>query len=158
MSRGIGVTQRRILVELDKTDEPALTILQLSESAGVSPRQIRTAIHSLELRGLVVVTHEHLRWEGRGRYGSLRRRKKWGDDVDRAPDLVAEPGDDWPPRPGEYVAAIRTEFVLDGMPVHGLRVWLPERRKQWKQERTKRINELLAAFGLPPRQENDDDA
>jgi DeoR/GlpR family transcriptional regulator of sugar metabolism len=60
MSRGLGATQRSILAALQEKGNATV-----SELCGViqrSENQVRTAIHSLEQRGLIVTTKGYVGW------------------------------------------------------------------------------------------------
>ncbi|TXI23782.1 MAG: helix-turn-helix domain-containing protein [Nitrosomonas sp.] len=65
MSSGIGRMQQRIMAELAAATSQyetencwALTVMDLAERTGVSDRQVRRAVRSLEQRGLVVLIKE----------------------------------------------------------------------------------------------------
>jgi DNA-binding transcriptional ArsR family regulator len=144
MSRGIGATQRRILDALGQSESVALTVAELGAALGASQRQIRTAVRSLEARGLVAVTNEFIGWQGTGSYGRLCRRR-WKDEPPA--NLVAEPGDPWPiPAGYSRVTTKQTEFIYQGMPIHGLMVWLPDRLAQQKQRQADAFATLKAAL------------
>jgi hypothetical protein len=55
MSRGVGATQRRMLDVLKAHDRWDMTTYDLAQALGISQRQVRTAVRSLESRGLVEV-------------------------------------------------------------------------------------------------------
>jgi hypothetical protein len=139
MSRGIGKTQQRILDELVSIEQPpvqlipwpqdyALTVMDLAHRIGISDRQVRHAVRSLEDRELVVITRGSV-WHGVGQYGPLVRRKSlfndYGPDVPTA--QVIGRGERWPWKEG-YVAARDVELVYAGMPTPALLVWLPGNR------------------------------
>ena len=109
MSRGIGKTQRAILDALANEHEfPTLTVMELAERIGVSDRQTRRAVRSLEDRALVCVSRGHT-WHGTGEYGPLIERERAGlaDDIPTAQTVDG------------------TEYIYCGMPAVALDVWLP---------------------------------
>ena len=104
MSRGIGRAQLAILAALEATDRLCLTVSELSDFTGRRDRQLRRAVHSLQRRGRVCVTHEVIGWKGDGQYGN--------------------PAGPWKHLgPFQY----REDETPRGMPVPGLAVWLPDR-------------------------------
>src|ERR1700758_2428553 len=132
MSKGIGKTQQAILDALEQSGG-TLTVVQLAERLGASPRQLRTAARSLEGRGLVVITRETIGWRGLGEYGPLAIKSRFADTEGIPTARVVRQGEPWPyprkPKPGtEWLAARDTELFHTGMPVAGLRVWLPQVR------------------------------
>lgn len=101
MSHGIGKAQRRILEELAHSKSGVLSVVALAERLGCSDRQVRRAVHSLNDRGLVVLTKR-----GRGHRAITlhvwdpERRAAWLDELDpsgmhRGPETAKEL-----PRPG----------------------------------------------------------
>ncbi|MBW4780490.1 winged helix-turn-helix domain-containing protein [Rhodococcus fascians] len=126
MSRGLGTAQRRILAELDKDRFGRGTAPELAQALGMNDRQVRTALRSLERRGLVVITVESppagfsrttdtRAHKGVGKYGPLRQKfgYKWESEI---PTVIVREGEPWPQKPG-YVAARDAEFYHEGMPV-----------------------------------------
>src|ERR1017187_1791017 len=97
MGHGLGTTQQTILGTLEASDQLALTTAALAEKLGRSPRQIRTAVHALEDRGLVKITKEHVGWHGAGEYGTIRER---GTFKDLPTAMVVKAGEPWPRRMG----------------------------------------------------------
>src|SRR5512144_1560104 len=99
MARALGVLQRRILSVLAGTtsEPPALTTRELATLLDRSQRRIRTAIYSLETRGLVRVENRSL--PGRLTYGLLvwdpKRADAWDEEeLDRR--IRDDPGvDPW---------------------------------------------------------------
>lgn len=133
----MGRTQRALLEALEASEYLWCTVAELAEALQRSPRQVLAAVRSLEGRGLVVITRETIGWnEGVGRLAA-------GYRGDCPAVLTVEEGEPWPNKPG-YVARRRTEFYRVGTPVHGLAVWLPERREQ-HAERTKQAEANLRA-------------
>jgi DNA-binding transcriptional ArsR family regulator len=125
MSRGIGGTQRAILDTLESVAEQFrwLTIADLAERLGRSDRQIRSAVRSLEGRGLVKDTREQVGWKGWGESGPLIQRGApgWPDDsgVPTAGVAGRQVWEDW-----RWVYR-KVEMIHAGMPVFGLGVSLP---------------------------------
>jgi hypothetical protein len=108
---------------------------------------IRTAVHALAERGLVILTKEHLGWAGRGEYGRMVRYDNlyFSDRKDgREPTKIIPEGERFK-FPGPWTWS-RTapkgglKLILSGMPTHGLVVWLPDR----KADRDKRVAERTA--------------
>ena len=62
MSRGLGTTQRGIIAELMKLPIESwprgIPVVVLAERLGCSDRQVRTAVYSLQRRGLVALQKE----------------------------------------------------------------------------------------------------
>jgi hypothetical protein len=136
MGRGPGAAQRAILDALTAADTWWLTIPDLAERTGRSERQVRTAVHGLETRELVVVTYGHTGWKGRGDYGRWVRANGapvkdggWADDLSDPRIRVAVMSIPWSQMRGRNKKA-RSYIIRGGMPVFGLRVWLPERQAQ----------------------------
>ena len=128
VSRGIGKTQQAILAELtDAKDYRWLDIATLTERIGCSGRQIHQAVRSLERRGLVVITREHLGWKGLGEYGREQCREMHTHGPEVPTSRVIRKGEPWHRGRG-YIARRDTELVRGGMPTWGLAVWLPENR------------------------------
>lgn len=142
MGRGPGTAQRAILDALAASVEPWLTIPDLAEATGRSPRQVRTAVHALEARGLVAITTGETGWRGRGDYGHWRHAGPSERDDPRT--VTVQPGSrtpaGWTLR--ENFPAPVT-FIRGGVPVSGLLVWLPERKVA--AEDTKRTALAIAA-------------
>jgi biotin operon repressor len=147
VSKGIGKTQQRILDALaDEKKYLPLTVPDLAERIGCSERQIRRAVHSLEDRGLVVITRENMRWKGYGEYGRLAR-KHWPWDEDALVVLTVKAGEPWPIQfrgPG-WRASSDTEFYYGGVPTPGLLVWLPEQRIAHLEHRLSLARQLGSA-------------
>lgn len=133
MSRGLGTTQQAILRTLAEHEYSALSVAELAERVGRSPRQVRTAVHALARRGAVVITREGIGWHGAGEYGRLARQPRGG----KLPvALTVRKGEPTPyARYQGYGAWRDTEYVRNGMPAYGLLVWLAERRQQWEERR-----------------------
>jgi hypothetical protein len=128
-------------------EQRSLTVADLAERCGRSPRQIRTAVTALEHRGLVVLTRGHLGWRGAGEYGPLASRNSWraGSHPELPTALAVKEGDPWP-RSRWSVAIRDVEFVRVGMPTYGLHVWLTEaheRREACYAESVARARAML---------------
>jgi len=123
------------------------------------------AVRSLEDRGLVVITKEHVGWKGAGEYGRLTW--KW--------DMVDDPDGEYTRYEGSYRGVPQegdkigggpdhgdgTHWILgtpvkysrkwytepNGMPTVGLLVWLPDRRAAWLERREEHGRKLRAIFG-----------
>jgi hypothetical protein len=151
MGRGPGIAQRAILAALEADQGNAwLTVPELAERTGRPPRQVRTAVHALEARGLVVITKGATGWKGRGDYG------RWvyaqpGDAAD--PRVVTvQPGDPIPHRPGWEVLASATQpvtFIRAGVPVSGLQVWLTATMAASDEEYRRAIAAIEARLSRP---------
>jgi len=153
VSRGVGKTQHRILDELASAEAGKLSVAALAERIGVSPRQVRRAVHALAARGSLVLTKEPGGWAGVGRYGPLVRRDDgyWGENDERqsyGPEvptaqvrrLLCEDFDDDGKPVWRYV---NVEYVRAGMPTGvSLFVWTPEAHA----ERERRFADFRAAF------------
>jgi hypothetical protein len=137
MSTGIGKTQRAILDELNSTQDGHLSVVALASRLSRSPRQIRTAVHALAKRELIVATKQGQGWSGVGQYGPLRRRDTgfWGENgrQEYGPEVPTAhterhgytdyDDDTGAPIRAHYV----TEFVHAGTPNGvSLFAWLPE--------------------------------
>jgi hypothetical protein len=121
MGHGLGPTQRAILAALDTSEDVCMTVPELATELQRSQRQIRTAVHALETRGLVIVKRGHTGWRGRGEYGRLSQR--WRErDASLPTALTVKAGERWPGSQW-YRARRDTEFVRNGMPTYGLLVW-----------------------------------
>lgn len=112
MSRGIGKTQQAILDALQESGA-ATTTTELAESVGISPRQARAAVASLESRGMVAVRRNCHIGSKEGAY-LARPRKYRGKDV---PDVLKQ----LPAREVQY-------FVI---PIRGTLVWSLD---AWEEE------------------------
>jgi hypothetical protein len=136
VGRGLGSTQQAILSVLEASSHNWLTIPQLAEHTSRSPRQVRTAVHALEARGLVVITKGATGWKGRGDYGG-----GWS---------CVRPGDDDPDDP-----RIRTtqhssggrkftaHWIRPGVPVFGLQVWLPAVKARAEEAERRRLDAIF---------------
>jgi hypothetical protein len=160
MGRGIGKTQQAILAELTAlTDhgwpsgwDKKLDIAELVKRIGRSDRQIRTAVRSLERRGLVAVTREHLGWTGIGEYGREELRDGSSYRPPHGPEIptsrVIRKGEPWH-RGRDQVATGNYELVRGGMPTWGLAVWLREKRIAYLEE----IRQQWGRLNHPPHRE-----
>jgi len=135
----------------------ALTITDLATPLKLTERRARVVARSLEARGLVIITNEHIDWRGQGEYGNLE--KKHRDDT--APTaLLVKKGERWPRRrafrdevdPETWTALKDTEFIRAGVPTSGLLIWLPEGRRRWRAGKVEGAKQLCAMLrpGNPP--------
>ena len=154
MSKGIGKTQQAILDALAAEKElAALTVVELAQRLGASPRQIRAAVHSLAGRGLVVLTKQYGGWRGYGEQGrAVPRRYPWDSDAPTA--FVLKEGEPWPFPDGwgnhdhGRVASRDVEFIRKGMPTGvSLFVWLPERREKYLASHSQQSEAMGRMFG-----------
>jgi hypothetical protein len=125
MSRGIGKIQQAILDVLADEEYGCTDLVTLAARFEISGPQARRAVRSLESRGLVAVSRETIGWKGVGKYGPLGVKD---EDTQHFPTVhTLKENDDLPWREG-FVAAHDFETFHRGMPVFGLRVWLPKAR------------------------------
>jgi hypothetical protein len=137
---------------LRESEYLAMTTAELAEATGRSPRQIRTAVHALEARGEVVLTHEHLGWAGRGEYGRMVDYDNLYFDDRKAglePTKIIKKGEDFKYRDsGRWLEALRDlELIWSGMPIHGLLVWLPDKRADWERREAERRGKIRSQLG-----------
>ena len=161
MGQGLGPAQRGMLDELARTDEwLALEIKELAAALKLTERRACTVARSLEARGLVVITKEHLGWRGEGEYGHLTKRA-YAVNKDAPTALLVKKGEHWPFRRGltakgwdvdaeTWTAQKDTEFVKAGVPTSGLLVWLPENRRKYVARKIENLDAVGAMFGQPP--------
>ena len=126
MSRGIGKTQRAILDAVESSKHGYLSVVELADMLGASPRQIRCAAHALQARELVDLRKRCAGHIGLGEYGPLiPRTSKHGDDIPTAETRTVyfdTTDDDGRWRLGHYKQAM----VRGGMPTgESLYVSLP---------------------------------
>jgi hypothetical protein len=168
MGRGVGKTQQRILDELaGEQEQLGLTVVGLADRLGVSTRQVRTAVHALHHRGLLVLTKEFGDWKGQGEYGTKRSRFRDIDDADG--DRTRYPNAHWGiPQECDEVFPMMTRpdgtqmikgpptryrreyyFERQGMPTGvSLIAWLPEKREQWLAAQGRSAEQLGRQFGV----------
>jgi hypothetical protein len=129
----------------------ALTVPDLAAKLKLTERRARAVARSLEARGLVIISKEHLRWRGEGEYGHLAQRI-FAVNKDAPTALLVKKGERWPYRRAcryevdfrTWMAKRDTEFVKSGVPTFGLLVWLPENRRRW---RARKIEQTTRMFG-----------
>lgn len=148
MGQGLGKAQHSILDVLGAADDYALTVPDIAERIDRSERQVRAAVRALESRSLVVVTKGYTGWNGRGEFGpyisyvEFDRKDKEFTPPPGIENLRRVEYDGPTGRIAEYRGWIRR-----GMPAHGLWVWLPENRDEWRKMDFEHSNKIRAAFG-----------
>jgi hypothetical protein len=137
-----------ILELLRESNSFAMTTADLAEATGRSQRQIRTAVHALADRELVILTHEKIGWAGLGEYGHTTV-KRWSSDKDVKPFKIVKKGEHYrlSERGWSWTALRDLELIKIGTPVHGLRVWLPDRRADWERREAERLGKIRELLG-----------
>lgn len=114
-----------------------------------SERQVRAAVRVLEARGLVVVEHGHTGWRGRGEYGRLVPRRSgvraWRGDEERL--TVTMPEGSPTLYSTRWVHTRDVEYLRQGVPSSGLRVWLTERHREHEERLAPAVLRDATEFG-----------